>query len=179
MNLFLIGYRCSGKSCVGQALARRLGWSFVDTDRVIVDQAGVTIARMVAANGWPFFRAWERDVLQTVAAGDRQVVATGGGIVLDEGNIASMRTSGKTVWLTASVRTIAARMDADEGSPAGRPALTGQGRIDEIEAVLTERKPRYAGAADLVVDTDGAAIAAVCDRIVEELKIEAYRQRGV
>lgn len=178
MNIFLIGYRCTGKSSVGRALARRLDWSFVDTDRIVVDTAGVSIARMVAADGWPSFRARERRVLQSVAAGDRQVVATGGGIVLDDRNIALMRQSGKMVWLTASGPTIAARMNADAGSAADRPSLTGRGRIDEIEAVLTERTPRYADAADLVVDTDRAAIAAVCDRIVDELKIAACHHRG-
>jgi shikimate kinase len=78
VNLFLIGFRCTGKTSVGQILARRLGWPLVDTDRIIVDMIGSDIARMVEKSGWAFFRKQERRALEAVCAADRQVVATGG-----------------------------------------------------------------------------------------------------
>jgi len=172
MNLFLIGYRCTGKTTVGEALARRLGWNFVDTDRMIVDRAGVSIAHMVQMHGWPFFREQEHEVVKTVSTGDRQVVASGGGIVLDDRNIALMRQSGRIVWLTASEPTIATRMQKDEQTTGSRPTLTGLGRIAEIKAVMAERTPLYEKAADLAVDTNRTTIAAICDRIVAECAIE-------
>ena len=171
MNLYLIGYRCTGKTTVGRSLVERLGWPMVDTDRVIVDAAGMSIDRM-AACGWPFFRQRESEVLSRVAAGDRQVVATGGGIVLDERNRETMNTTGKVVWLTASETCIRTRMLADAATDDNRPALTGRGLLAEIETVLAERTPLYESIADLAIATDRVRIEAICDRIVEELGIE-------
>lgn len=173
MNLFLIGYRCTGKTTLGKALARRLDWSFVDTDRKVVETAGVSIARMVKRHGWPFFRQQERKALQTVADGDRQVVATGGGVVLDDRNIVAMKNAGKVVWLTASEKIIQARMLDDEATAGNRPALTGQGLIAEIHSVLTQRKPLYEKAADFQVATDWEKITVIGDRILEKLGLEA------
>ena len=173
MNLFLIGYRCTGKTTLGKALARRLDWSFVDTDRKVVETAGVSIARMVKRHGWPFFRQQERKALQTVSDGDRQVVATGGGVVLDDRNIVAMKNAGKVVWLTASEKTIQARMLYDEATAGNRPALTGQGLIAEIHSVLTQRKPLYEKAADFQIATDREKITVIGDRILEKLGLEA------
>ena len=172
MNLYLIGYRCTGKTTVGRSLAARLGWPLVDTDRVIADRAGMSIDHMVAAYGWPFFRQRESEVVSRVSAGDRQVVATGGGIVLDEGNRQTMKTTGKVVWLTASERCIRTRMLADAATDDNRPPLTGRGLLEEIETVLAERTPLYESAADLVIATDRVRIEEICDRIVEALGIE-------
>jgi shikimate kinase len=172
MNLFLIGYRCTGKTSVGEVLARQLGWRFLDTDRMVVESASISIVRMVADHGWPFFREQERQALASACAGDRQVAATGGGIVLDERNVAKMKQSGKIVWLTANPKTIEARMRGDDATEGNRPSLTGQGRLKEITSVLSERIPLYEKAAELVIDTDREKIVAICDRIVSALKLK-------
>ena len=99
---------------------------------MVVDTAGVSIARMVADHGWPFFREQERQALVSVSTGDRQVVATGGGIILDERNISTMKRSGRIVWLTASERTILTRMLDDSATAGSRPSLTRQGLTAEI-----------------------------------------------
>lgn len=169
MNLFLIGYRCTGKTTVGKALARRLGWLFVDTDRMVVETAGTSIAKMVDEKGWPYFRDQELQALQALSADDRQVVATGGGAVLDNRNVSAMRKSGTVVLLTASRKTIAARMLADDATEGSRPSLTGQGLVREITSVLCERRPLYEKAADFVVDTNRKTIEAICDRILEKV----------
>jgi len=172
MNLYLIGYRCTGKTTVGRSMAERLGWPLMDTDCVIVDAAGMSIDRMVASHGWPFFRQRESEVLFRVSAGNRQVVATGGGIVLDERNRQAMKATGKVVWLTASETCIRTRMLTDAATGDNRPALTGRGLLEEIETVLAERSPLYESAADLTIATDRASIEEICDRIVEALEIE-------
>ncbi len=175
MNVFLIGYRCTGKTTVGKSLADRLGWPFVDTDRVIVENSGISIARMVESHGWPFFREREYKALQMVCDQKHQIVATGGGIVLDTRNISAMKQSGTAVWLTASEKTIAARILADEATKDSRPPLTGRGLTAEIASVLSERKHLYEKAADLVINTDGEEIAAICDRIMGNLGITEFR----
>jgi shikimate kinase len=170
MNLFLIGYRCTGKTTVGQALAERLNWTFVDTDEVIVDTAGTSIAQMVETHGWAFFRDLERQTLAAVAKGCDQVVATGGGVVLDDRNLDVMQKTGTVVWLTADETTIARRMLADHATQTNRPSLTDQGQIAEIRQVLAERRPRYEKAADITIETDQAGIEMICNRILMELK---------
>jgi shikimate kinase len=175
MNLFLIGYRCTGKTTVGKALARRLGWPFVDTDRMIAATGGTSIARMVDEKGWTYFREQERQTLKVLSADDRQVVATGGGVILDSRNVSAMRKSGTVVLLTASRKTIAARMLADDATEGSRPPLTGQGLVREITSVLCERLPLYEKASDFVIDTNRKKIEAICDRIIEKagLKMKA------
>lgn len=168
MNIFLIGYRCTGKTTVGKALARRLGWPFVDTDRMIAATAGTSIARMVDEKGWAYFREQERQTLKALAADDRQVVATGGGVILDKRNVSAMRKSGAVVLLTASRKTIAERMLADDATEGSRPSLTGQGLVREISSVLGERLPLYEMASDFAIDTNRKRIEAICDRIIEK-----------
>jgi shikimate kinase len=178
MNLFLIGYRCTGKTTVGKVLAQRLGWPFTDTDQLIVETAGTSIDRMVAEKGWPYFRERERRALTSLTAADRQVVATGGGIVLDARNIRDMQRTGKIVWLTAAEATIRARMFADASTAGSRPPLTGQGSIDEIAEVLAERRLLYDKTADVTVDTDRETIAGICERIVGILGLEGKTDEG-
>lgn len=166
MNLFLIGYRCTGKTTVGETLAQRLNWDFVDTDQKVVETAGVSIVQMVEAHSWLFFRELEGQALASLSTGDRQVVATGGGIILDERNISIMKQSGRIVWLTASERTILTRMLGDSATAESRPSLTRQSLTAEITAVLAERRPLYEKAADRVIATDRRTVAVICERIL-------------
>lgn len=175
MILYLIGYRCTGKTTVGRALARRLGWPFTDTDQIVAATAGTSIARIVDRNGWPYFREKERQALASVSELDHQVVATGGGIVLDDRNVAVMKNSGPVVWLKAGRKTIEARMLADAATAGNRPSLTGQGLTEEIESVLSERRPLYEKAADLAIKTDQEKIETLCDRIIAAFKITEFR----
>lgn len=175
MNIYLIGYRCTGKTTVGKALAQRVGWAFVDTDQAIVESVGTSITRMVVIHGWSFFREQERHALETVAAGERQIVATGGGIILDDRNVAIMKTSGRIVWLRAGRKTIEARMLADDSTAANRPSLTGQGLMEEITSVLSARSPLYEKAAELKIETDRETVETICDRIIAEFRIAEFR----
>jgi shikimate kinase len=166
-NLFLIGYRCTGKSSAGKTLAARLGWTFVDSDRLVAAEIGCSIAEFVAANGWTAFRERERKVIARLAATERQVVAAGGGTVIATENVGRMRSSGKVIWLQASPDTIRQRMQADAGTVANRPSLTGQGSLEEIAAVLEERNPLYADAAHHLIDTDDLYTDEVAEKIIE------------
>ena len=80
MNLFLIGYRCTGKTTVGKSLAEKLNRSFIDTDSLVVTRQQMSIKEIVGAYGWEGFRQMESDTLKSVCTSDGQVVATGGGL---------------------------------------------------------------------------------------------------
>jgi shikimate kinase len=166
-NLFLIGYRCTGKTSAGRMLAAKRGLTFVDSDRVITAEIGCSIAEFIAANGWAAFREKERHVIARLSKMDRQVVAAGGGAVLATENVARMKSSGTVIWLQASPGAIRQRMQGDTGTAANRPALTGQGCLKEIAAVLDERKPLYAGAAHYRIDTDDMNTDEVAEKIIE------------
>jgi shikimate kinase len=175
MNIVLIGYRCTGKTSTGRALSRRMGRPFVDTDALIEERKGRSIPEIVAEKGWPGFRMAETEVILKLAAEDGQVIALGGGAILELVNIVALKKNSFFVWLTADKETICARMGKDEGSGAVRPSLTGKTSIGEIEAVLAERTPIYQRLADLKIDTTTIGPEVVAERIREGFteKIEA------
>jgi shikimate kinase len=178
-NIFLIGYRCSGKSSVGNLLALRLGWPLVDTDSLLVAESQTSIKEIVENHGWKAFRKLEHDVVKRVCRRTRQVVATGGGVVLDEMNVFRMKASGKLIWLKAAPEIIKARMVQDQDSAAFRPALTSQDSVSEIEATLREREPYYRKAMDFQVNTNGRRVDEICNEIVKRLnKIEKNENRN-
>ena len=141
MNLFLIGYRCSGKTTIGKSIAITIDWSFVDSDILVTKECGKSIKDIIETEGWDSFRRMERATLKQICAKDRQVVATGGGAVLDPANIEAMKTSGMVIWLDASAETIQERMRQDKSSRNFRPALTAKGRMEEIKDMLLKRNP--------------------------------------
>ena len=169
-NLFLVGYRCTGKSSVGRSLAATLSLPFIDTDSLVVSENGMSIREIVISRGWEAFRRLEHTALQQVCTMDRRVVATGGGIVLDAGNVKLMKKSGRIIWLRASPETIKARMLQDQASKTLRPALTSTDSISEIEETLAERAPLYQHAMDFSVDTDHRGVDEICDFIIGRLK---------
>lgn len=168
-NLVLIGGRASGKTSVGKALAQALKRPFVDLDEVLVAEAGCSIAELVATEGWPGFRRREKELVERCARLPGQVLAPGGGVILDPENVQILRRHGRIIWLTAESATLSERLRQDSASQESRPSLTGADPVAEMERVLTERAPLYQAAAHLVLDTTGLSIPEVVNRILEEI----------
>lgn len=164
-NIFLTGFMGCGKTSVGRVLAKRLGWTFVDLDQVIVDEAGESIKEIFASQGEPAFRELESRMLVQVAMRPSQVVSTGGGVVLDRGNRAVMREYGYIVNLTASVEEITARVCGD----SERPLLADDASPQRIGSMLENREQFYADA-DLRIDTTGKTVEGVADLVQNSLK---------
>jgi len=171
MNIVLIGYRCSGKTTVGKALARMLNMQFIDTDQLVENRSGRSIDQIVMRSGWVEFRALEKEIISRAAAKDNLVIATGGGVVLQEENIIQLRKNGFTVWLKAPPRVIKERMAQDELQGIRRPPLKGENPVDEISRVLAERERLYEEAADLIVDTTSSDIDRVCKTIIANMEL--------
>jgi shikimate kinase len=149
VNVILTGMRGTGKTSIGRLLAPLLGFTFADTDLLIEACARQPIADIVAGHGWPHFRTLERQVVTRVATGDRQVVATGGGTLIDEANARCLKASGIVVLLVCDIPTLQRRI-AGHGN---RPSLTGQGSATaELARVWDERRQRYNEVADLIYD---------------------------
>jgi len=170
MNLTLIGYRCTGKTTVGDILSEALGWPLVDTDTRIQERAGRSIREIVADAGWPEFRRLEREVVNEVTAGDEQVISAGGGVVLDEENTRRLRESGKVVLLTAPPEIIRQRMTADAKTETERPDLTAEGGLEEIRTLLAQRGPKYDAACHYRIPTDRFPAEETAGRILAWLK---------
>lgn len=153
MNIVLIGYRCTGKTAVGKRLARELGKAFIDTDRLIEEETGCSLEAVVAARGWNHFREIEKGLIETTSEKDDQVIATGGGVVMDEENVRNLKRNGWVIWLQGRPEVLKVRMENEQRSGRNRPSLTGLGPMEEIAQVLRIRNPYYEQAASFVVDT--------------------------
>jgi len=168
-NIYLIGYRCTGKSVVGRALAEALDRPFIDADDELVRTHGMTIQHIVRAQGWEGFRKKEIQVLDRISDLTGHVIATGGGVVLSDDNVARMKQSGTVVWLRATTDTIRQRLQADIKAEQLRPSLTSKGAEEEVEEVLKYREPLYTKAAHCTIDTDGVDVKTICRRILETI----------
>ncbi len=166
MNIYLIGYRCTGKTSVSRWIGRHLEWPVLDADEELVREQGRTIADIVAAEGWSVFREMEKAVLKRLGELDHCVVATGGGVILDAENVAVMKKSGTVVLLRAGTETIYRRLVGDQTSVDSRPALTDKNQYDEIVSTLKTRTPLYESAMDFAVDTDDIPVEEVCRYIL-------------
>ncbi len=166
MNIYLTGYRATGKSTVGTLVARQLDWSSVDTDELVEEEAGMSISEIFSRLGEAGFRERESQVLCHCSRLDAHVVALGGGAVVSEENRELLQGTGPVVWLTATVDTILERLLEDPTSSSRRPALVAGGGREEVEHLVRERSAIYRDCADLVVSTDQRTPDQVAGEIV-------------
>ena len=164
MNIVLIGYRGTGKSEVGQLLAKRLGMQLVGMDAEIAKQAGMTIPEIVEKSGWPKFRDLETEEAQKLAGLDNLVIDTGGGVIERSENIEFLQKNARVFWLKASVDTIVSRIQGG----TERPALTsGKNFTEEVAEVLERRISKYKSAAQYEIDTNELTPEQVANRVIE------------
>lgn len=161
-NIVLIGMRGSGKSTIGRLLARRLQREYIETDTRIEERAGKPIRVLVSENGWEAFRRYEKAIVSEAATQYNCVIATGGGIVLQEENIKSLKKTGYIVWLSAPVDLLLSRI----GNDPDRPFLTDAETMKEdVERTLAARTLLYRNASDTIINQEGKTT----DEIIEEI----------
>ena len=162
-NLVLIGFMGTGKSVVGQALAKRLKRRFIDIDDQIEREMGRPIRQIFAEEGELAFRRLEKAMIQRVTADEDQVIATGGGAVMDPANFEALQRTGWLVWLKAEPDVILQRV----GDVHSRPLLNVADPRSRLEELLTLRQATYAKA-NAVVDTSKQTIEHVVDEICRQ-----------
>lgn len=165
-NLVLVGPMGAGKSSIGRHLARRLGLGFVDLDREIERRTGASVSMIFECEGEEGFRMRERAALDDVLEGTGQVVATGGGAVLDPGNRERMRARGFVVYLHVAVEEQLQRLARDRT----RPLLAGSDREAVLRRLAEERGPLYRDASHLRFDTTSESAQAACTRLATLLQ---------
>ena len=178
MNIVLIGYRCSGKTAIGSLLADKLGMDLVDTDVLIEEDAGESIDAIISKKSWEHFRNLERDVIERTSEKDNQVIATGGGVVVNQKNVKALKKDGWVVWLDAEPNVLKERMDKEQQSGNIRPSLTGVDPLAEIEEVMRARRPMYQEAGDFVVDTTRLSEPEAAALIMKNLPTQLRPKKG-
>ena len=153
MKIFLLGYRCTGKTTIGKILAERIHHGFLDMDQTIEQQTGSSISDLVRAHGWDYFRRIEKEILLKTREMEDTVVSTGGGIVTDPENLDFLNAAGYIIWLDADIKTILSRLNSDPVTLSSRPSLTAKRLAEETEEVLNIRRPLYEKSAHLRIET--------------------------
>ncbi len=148
-NVALVGFMGTGKSTVGHVLADLLGYELVDTDKVIEARAGKRVTEIFAAEGEGGFRQRERDLVAELATASGKVISTGGGMIVDPANLASLRGHSLVVCLWASPEVIFERVRHQ----AHRPLLQTEDPLGRIRDLLRQRAPFYRQA-DVLVGVD-------------------------
>lgn len=166
-NVALIGFMGSGKTAVGEVLAKKLNRKFIELDLLIEQKAGKSIPEIFEQDGEIAFRELEIEVTKEIAKEKYLVIACGGGVVLNKINIDRLREGARIVYLTASPRVILKRVSSEEGQ---RPLLEVDNPALTIRDLLRFRKPFYERAADIRIDTSKLDINAVVEQIIEKLK---------
>ncbi len=155
-SIVLIGFRGSGKSTVGRLLAEQLGRTFVDTDVMITNAAGMTIKDIFERGGEPLFRKLEAEAVKQATGIATAIISAGGGAVLSAENAERLKACGLVIWLDAPAEVLWERIQADTASRTSRPNLTAAGGLSEVNALLGRRRDIYASVADLVIPADGS-----------------------
>jgi XRE family transcriptional regulator, aerobic/anaerobic benzoate catabolism transcriptional regulator len=166
-GIALIGLRGAGKSTLGKILAKRIGWNFVELNKEIEAQNGLSVAEIIALYGQEGFRRMEQAALnQLLARKELMVLATGGGIVSEPLTFDLILSSFYTIWIKADPEEHMMRV-RKQGDL--RPMADDRSAMAELRNILVSREPLYARAS-AVVDTAGLSVDAAAARLVDTVR---------
>lgn len=161
-NIALIGFMGAGKSTVSSYLHELLALDLVETDKLIVEQQGMSINDIFAKYGEPYFRNLESNVCIQMMDHKLTVISCGGGLVMRDENVENLKKSSRIVLLTASPETIYERVK----DSTDRPLLNGHMNTEYISELMEKRRPKYEAAADFIINTDGKSVREICEELI-------------
>jgi shikimate kinase len=173
-SIYLIGMMGSGKTTIGQRLAKSLGHGYFDTDALIAQAAQQTIAEIFQSSGEEVFRELETQTLAALSPLLRCTIATGGGIILKPENWGYLR-HGVIVWLDAPVDVLYKRLTAD----STRPLLQTGNLRDRLETLDADRRACYAQADIQVTITAADTPDAIVDRLLTALTVACEAKQAL
>ncbi len=163
-GIALIGLRGAGKTTLGKMLAKKIGWNFVELNKEIEAQNGLSVAEIIALYGQEGFRRMEQAALgQLLARNELLVLATGGGIVSEPLTFDLILSSFYTIWLKAEPEEHMARVRSQGDL---RPMADDRSAMAELRTILLSREPLYARAS-AVVDTAGLSVDTAAARLID------------
>jgi shikimate kinase len=157
-SIVLVGMMGAGKSSIGRRLAGRLGIPFIDADGEIESAAGMSIPEIFAKHGEPYFRAGEARVIARLMENGPQVLATGGGAVMNQATRDLIRIKGISVWLKADLAVLLKRTKRRNDRPLA----------EKIKDLLPLREPVYAQS-DIIVQSRDEPHDTIVDEIIAAL----------
>ena len=160
-NIALVGFMGTGKSSVGRHVAEELRFAFIDTDELLESRAGKPIARIFAEDGEAVFRELESDVVRELESKSGCVIATGGGLIVNPGNLESLKRHALVICLWASPDAIWQRTRHQ----THRPLLNCADPLEKIRGLLAAREPAYRQA-DVLVNTEFRGLREVTHQII-------------
>jgi len=160
-RILLVGFMGSGKTLVGQALARRLGWRFMDFDQEVKSRVGLPIPEIFRQHGEAHFREVEAQVGARLVQEEGVVLASGGGWASREGRLEGLPSGTLSIWLKVSAEE-ALRRTREEGPT--RPLLAVADPLGRARELLGARE-RYYRNADLAVDSEEGDPETLAERI--------------
>jgi shikimate kinase len=166
MRIFLIGPMASGKTTIGQKLAKHLQINFIDTDHKIEKNAGAEISWIFDIEGEESFREREHKVLKQVCNEKDSVISTGGGIVIREDNRNLLRNSGLIVYLETSIQSQLERTLLDKS----RPLLDSKSKELTLRNLKKERSPYYEEIANITIKEKERGHNDILQEILNKIK---------
>ena len=164
-SIALIGFMGVGKTVVGKALAKKLNKEFVELDYLIEQKAGKTIPEIFEQEGEVAFRELEIEMTKKVAGNKNQVIACGGGVVLNKINIDRLKGDSIIVYLIASPMVILKRV-----SNGGERPILKVTNHPKIQELLRFRQPFYERAADFKINTSKMDVNSIAEQIISKVK---------
>ena len=168
--LVLVGLMGSGKSAVGRRTAKRLGLNFIDSDRKIVSDAGISITEIFELAGEAKFREMELQAITQMISSKPQIIATGGGAFCFPQTARLLLTKTLVVWLKAPPETLLARI----GSTKSRPLLNNDNPLATLTKLNKERARHYQKA-QIEVDTNGLSTRRAMIAVIRALDTHLSR----
>lgn len=164
-NLAFVGPMGAGKTTLGKRVAAQLGLRFIDVDQHLEQLTGVRIPLIFECEGEAGFRAREAALIASLCNERDQLIATGGGAVLDPENRRRLHAAAFVVHLQLDVDAQLARLARDRS----RPLLAAADRRERLTAMAAQRDPLYAQVADLVQPAASGRPDAVARRLVARI----------
>jgi len=177
-SVVLIGMMGVGKSSIGRRLAARLGVPFVDADSEIEKAAGMSIADIFARHGEVYFRSGEARVIARLLESGPQVLASGGGAVMNADTRAAIKAKGVSIWLKAEIDVLMRRIAKRKHE---RPMLHTDDPAETLRQLLVAREPVYAQADLTVQSREGphdAIVAEIMRALSDFLKTDSQGRSG-
>jgi shikimate kinase len=140
-NIILTGFMATGKTTVGKMLAEQLDYEFVDTDELIVERSGRTVAEIFREKGEAAFRKMEAVVARELGEKEGLVISTGGRLILDAANATALTRRGRVFCLVATPTEILKRIESD--TDVKRPLLEATDPLKRIVEIMQQRESDY------------------------------------
>lgn len=165
-NIVLIGMSGVGKTTIGNSLSNVLNKEFIDMDKVISKNAGISISKIFSLYGESYFRSLENELTKEICRKQDKIISTGGGIVLNTENMVRLKQNGLIVLLNGSIDTLTKNLLK---STQVRPLLNDKLNLSkDIESIYNRRKELYLSNADYIINVDNKSIDKIIYEILEK-----------